>query len=146
MTRPWDQEEVEWARECATAGDSFEEIADWSERAVAEVATMVGLPAMTSRQREVASLLAAGLTPGRIDQVTGVDGARHVITAIKAKGYDLPDAKSRLGMAEIRALQRQLGCETLTELAGRLGVPMGSATHWRQRGLPLFTVREGLHG
>lgn len=144
--RPWDAEEAAWARECATAGDSFEEIAAWSGRPVAEVALIVGLPAMTDRQREVASLLAAGVAPGRIDQITGKDGARARIRAIQAKGYRLPDPNRRLSMAEVRALKARLGCETLSQLADRLNVPRGTSSHWSTRGLGVFRVEEALHG
>lgn len=142
----WTDAETDWARECATAGDSPGEIAAMADRRLAEVeAVLADLKPMTPNERAVAQGLAAGMTTGEIDRDRGVDGARHIARRIRAKGYRIPDNQDRLDSVEIRAVARRHGFETLAALAAALGVPRGSSQHWSSRGLPERIVKAVLH-
>jgi hypothetical protein len=145
MTRPWDEDERAWVIECATAGDDLREIARETGRTVKEVRRVVGLQPMTARQRVVAQGLAAGLTFAQIDAETGGGCARHIARRIRARGYRLPDPRERLFGDDIDQVVRANGLETRTRLAEVLGVPMGSASHWKARGLSRHTLVGVLH-
>ncbi len=60
--RAWDAEELAWAKECLGAGDTHEDIADMAGRPVQDVRLVLsGIPQLTAREREAASLYAAGV-------------------------------------------------------------------------------------
>ncbi|MGH7027342.1 hypothetical protein [Brevundimonas sp.] len=60
--RPWDDEELAWAKECLGAGDTHEDIAEMAGRSVRDVRlALSGIPPLTAREREAASLFAAGV-------------------------------------------------------------------------------------
>ena len=145
MTRPWDEDERAWVIECATAGDDLREIARETGRSVKEVRRVVGLQPVTARQQIVAQGLAAGLTFPQIDAETGVGCARHIARRIRARGYRLPDPTERLSTEDIDQLIRAHGVGTRKNLAGMLGVPMSSATHWKTRGLPKHRLVGVMH-
>lgn len=110
MSAAWDADEVAWARECAAAGDTAEEIAAWADRPLAEVEVILAGPKpLTAREREAASLYAAGVTVRDIGRVMKPEtprpdslGAAYLRT-IRDKGYVLtarcpgrsPDAEAR---------------------------------------------------
>ena len=73
MKRPWDREELEWARECWRSGDSLEEIAEWSGRTMADVIMVLGSgQRLSPTEREVLSLYMAGCSFAEIDNARGV--------------------------------------------------------------------------
>jgi hypothetical protein len=97
VSRPWDPEEIAWARECFHAGDSFEEIAEAAERAVDEVRAVLGSGhSIAPRQREVLSLYTSGCTFDAIARELGYRGpnARKVpatvITGLRRRGIPIP--------------------------------------------------------
>lgn len=145
MTRPWDEDERAWVIECATAGDDLREIARETGRSIKDVRRVVGLQPMTARQRIVAQGLAAGLTFSQIDAEAGGGCARHIARRIRARGYAVPDPRERLSTDEIDQLVRSHGLETRTRLAGMLGVPLGSASHWKTRGLSKHRLLGVMH-
>lgn len=109
MTTPWTRDEIEWARECFRSGDSFEEIADWSGRSMAEVIMVLGSgQRLTPTEREVLSLYMAGCSFAEIDDArgqtskgaafrTGVPGkaAAAIITNLRKKGFTVPYRNER---------------------------------------------------
>ena len=145
--RPWDVEEIAWARECAAAGDTVEEIAAAAERHVEDVAAQLAeLRPMTANEREVASLYAAGLMPAEIDAArpVGAEAARKVIRRLRARGYAIPHRQpERLSIEDIDRLVRRLELDSKQALARLIGTPPGTATKWRERGLAAARV-EGL--
>ncbi len=152
MARPWDPEEIAWARECAAAGDTFAEIADMADREESDVAgQLADLPPLTDRQRQVMALHDAGFSLAEIDRLCDRAGSRGasancILKRVKAKGYAVkPFGKgARLSIEEIDALVRRLGLPTRQALARHLGVPATTASHWRGRGL-LAKTAEALH-
>lgn len=110
MIAAWDADEVAWARECAAAGDTAEEIAAWADRPLAEVEVILAGPKpMTEREREADSLYAAGVTVRDIGRVMKPETPRPdslgwaYLRTIREKGYVLtarcpgrsPDAEAR---------------------------------------------------
>lgn len=71
--RPWDGDEIAWARACFAAGDTVAEIAEIADRACDDVRRITGSDSqLTPTEREVLSLYAAGLTFAEIDEARGV--------------------------------------------------------------------------
>lgn len=110
MIAAWDADEVAWARECAAAGDTAEEIAAWADRPLAEVELILaGLKPLTEREREAASLYAAGVSIRDIGRTLKPDTPRPdtlgwaYMRTIREKGYVVsarhpgrsPDAEAR---------------------------------------------------
>ncbi len=109
MRRRWDHEELEWARECWRSGDSIEEIAEWSNRTMAEVVMVLGSGCrMTPTEREVLSLYMAGCTFAEIDHARGANSAgkpfktrvpgkaaASIITNLRRKGISIPLRNAR---------------------------------------------------
>lgn len=153
MARPWDEDEIAWARECAAAGDTFAEIADMADRAEAEIIEQLGdLPPITERQREVMRLHDAGLSLAEIDRQTGRAGSKGasancILKRVRAKGYAVkPFGKGpRLTAEDIDQVVRRAGLPSRQALARLLGVPPTTASHWRSRGLSAKRL-EALHG
>lgn len=105
--RRWDRDEIEWAVECAAAGDSLDDIAEMAGCPVAEVkAALAGLAPLTYRQRMVAQLYVAGETYSAIGRALGSTArnsqgvAVDALRRIRAKGYPVP---GRLPQREPRA-------------------------------------------
>lgn len=97
-----DAEEIAWARECAAAGDTPEEIAEAAGRPLRDIqAALAGLRPMTAKQREVASLWAAGLTQQAIAAQIGLTSpfAKNVVgmrlKGLREAGYPLPHRDDR---------------------------------------------------
>jgi FixJ family two-component response regulator len=97
VSRPWDADEIAWARECFRAGDSFEDIAEGAGRSVADVRAVLGSgQSIAPRQREVLSLYVAGCTFSEIAAELGYTSpnARKipatVITSLRRRGFDIP--------------------------------------------------------
>jgi len=93
----WDGEEVVWARECAAAGDSLEEIAAAAGRPLDEVRLILAdLPPMSAKAREIASLYAAGVPVRQIDVEIGTATAKpgknasSRLNELRRRGYDIP--------------------------------------------------------
>lgn len=102
MSPPWDVDELTWARECVSAGDSLPEVAAWSGRSLPDVCSaLADLRPMTDRQRRIASLYATGMTHQAIAAELGMTGAfaRHSIGAdlndLRRHGYAIPKRTDR---------------------------------------------------
>lgn len=77
MNTPWDADELAWAKECLGAGDTVEEIAEMANRPVSDVKTALrGALPLTEREREAASLYAAGVTIRQIGSLLKPDTRR----------------------------------------------------------------------
>ncbi len=97
-----DAEEIAWVRECAAAGDTPAEIADAAGRPLAEIeAALAGLKPMTERQREIASLFAAGLTLQAIADLRGSrsrygrNSIGNELNGLRSRGYPIPKRTDR---------------------------------------------------
>lgn len=97
MSPAWDNDELAWARECAAAGDSLEEIAETSGRSLDEVKLMLSdLPPMSAKAREIASLYAAGVPVRQIDVEIGTPtphpgkNAASRLNELRRRGYPIP--------------------------------------------------------
>lgn len=98
MIRPWDAEEKAWARECAMAGDTAEDIAEMSGRTVEDVRRHAPLGVkLTPTERTVASLYTAGTTVREIGRILKPDSPRPdslaacYIRRLRDKGIALPE-------------------------------------------------------
>ena len=107
---PWSAEERAWAQECLLAGDSLEEIAEWSGRTRADVISVVGSGRnITPRGREILSLYSAGCSFPEIAQERGGSwkSAAATITQLRRQGLPIPHRNGRIavakGQTEIRA-------------------------------------------
>ena len=96
-SRPWEPDEIAWAKECLTAGDSIEEIAATAGRPVDDVIAHIGSgKRITPKAREVLQLYAAGLTLAEIDiergQTTGRPGsaAAALLLGLRRRGVEVP--------------------------------------------------------
>lgn len=92
--RAWDTEELAWAKECLGAGDTHEDIADMAGGSVDDVHhALAGIPRLTVREREAASLYAAGVTIRTIGALMKPDTGRPdslgagYMRAIRRKGH-----------------------------------------------------------
>ena len=142
---PGTDEERAWAVECLTAGDTYEEVAAWSNRSVVDVERTIALPRLNDRQRQIMALLAVGYAPAEIDALTGIDGVRHRIRVIRALGYAVPITTRRLSGDEVKAIARAKGFENLKAFATAHGIPPGTMDHVDSRGLPAYRLREARH-
>lgn len=96
--RPWDAEEKAWARECAMAGDTAEDIAEMSGRTVEDVRPHPPLGIkLTPHERTVASLYTAGTTVREIGLILKPDSTRPdslaacYVRRLRDKGIALPE-------------------------------------------------------
>lgn len=60
--RPWDREELDWAREAALCGFTAEDVAEMAGRAVDDVRSHVQFPVLTAKQRLALQMYQAGFT------------------------------------------------------------------------------------
>ena len=97
LTRPWDKEELAWAAECVSAGDTAEDIAEMAGRTVEDVKANVRcLSRLTDKQRQVRALYTAGTTVRDIGRIMKPDTPRPdslgavYVRRLRAKGYHLP--------------------------------------------------------
>ena len=111
---PMDAEEVAWARDCAAAGDTPAEIAEAAGRPLEDIeAALAGLRPMTARQREIASLWAAGLTQQAIAEQVGIGGkfAKNSVGGrlkdLRRNGYSVPERADRWTERRQTILDRQ---------------------------------------
>lgn len=110
MIAAWDGDEVAWARECAAAGDTPAEIAEASGRPLAEVQLILcDLKPMTEREREAASLYAAGVEIREIGRLMKPETPRpdslgwSYLRTIRDKGYSVPFRRTAEAVARTRA-------------------------------------------
>lgn len=133
--RPWDQDELDWALECLTAGDTYAEVAEWSGRTEDDVRkAFAHLPPLTPLQRQVASCLAAGMNCGEADRWLGVAATTSwtCLRRIWAKNYRLTRAKPVTNADVITGLRHGV---TLDELADRFGVTRRTIERRREAAL-----------
>lgn len=111
MAAPWDSDEIAWARECAAAGDTVEEIAEWSGRTVDDVRrVLVGLRKLTRRERLAASLWAAGFTLPEVGRELFPNSLRprslgwDTLRRVRAKGYAVASHQELVARARQEAL------------------------------------------
>lgn len=150
MSRPWDQDEIDWAVACASAGDTIAEIAVAAERAKDDVARQLGhLKPLTRAQRRVAACWAAGMTQPEIDRLNGVANgtAYSHLRRIAAKGYPIAVRRDRTKLRgpEIDALVARLGAVNRQDLGRRLGLTKEQVCNFSRDGLSARVVREALH-
>lgn len=95
---PWDADEKAWARECAMAGDTAEDIAEMSGRTVEDVRRNAPLGIkLTPNERTVASLYTAGTTVREIGRILKPDSNRPdslascYLRRLRDKGIALPE-------------------------------------------------------
>lgn len=151
MSRLWDQEEIDWAVACATAGDTVEEIAEAAGRTADDVARQLAhLKPLTEAQRQVAACWAAGMTSSEIDRLHGVANgtAYSHLRRIANKGYPVSPRRHHVKLRgpEIDALVARLGAVSRQDLGRRLGLTKHQVCNLSRRGLPTRAVQEALHG
>jgi hypothetical protein len=96
MARPWDAEEIAWAKECAGAGDTAEDVAEMAGRTVEDVRAHVRFPHLTENMRTALQLYLAGTDVRSIGRTIKPDTPRPdslgacYVKRLRAKGFDLP--------------------------------------------------------
>lgn len=99
MARPWDADEIAWARECALAGDTPEDVAEMADRSVEDVRAHVDFPRLTPNLRSVLQLYVAGATVRTIGTTIKPDTPRPdslgacYVKRLRAKGLPLPERR-----------------------------------------------------
>lgn len=93
----WSTEDLEWARECAGAGDTLEEIGAVLGRSPAEVQAAIGVAQpLSPRESEAASLYAAGSSMRAIGETMSPEATRpkaiasRFLQRARRKGFDIP--------------------------------------------------------
>lgn len=97
MTAPWTADELAWADECVSAGDTAEDIAEMAGRAVEDVRRHVRFKTrLTNNERLVLSLYTAGTTVRDIGRQLKPNSPRPdslaacYVRRLRDKGYQLP--------------------------------------------------------
>ncbi len=95
--RPWDEDELAWARECVAAGDTVEDIAEMAGRSPAEVRDALGADDnLTPHQRRAAAMYVAGMTMRDIGRALKPEAkwpqatAWSAIQSIRRRGHVMP--------------------------------------------------------
>lgn len=92
----WDADEIAWARECARAGDTPEEVAEMAGRTVEDVKARIGFPRLTPHERTALQMYLAGSDVRSIGRALKPTSTRPdslaacYVRRLRDKGFDLP--------------------------------------------------------